>query len=88
MDAIISVFQSRPGSKMRMEKGGRFNRFSKKKKRTDRKTSRAQSDDEFNAQKQERESRMDAILDKISKHGYDNLSKEEKAFLFHESNRG
>lgn len=88
LDAIISLFQSRSDSKMRMEKGGRFNRFSKKKKRTERKTSRAQSDDEFNAQKQERESRMDGILDKISKHGYDNLSKEEKAFLFNESNRG
>ena len=31
--------------------------------------------------------RTDAILDKISKSGYDNLTKEEKEFLFKESNK-
>ena len=31
--------------------------------------------------------KLDAILDKISKHGYDHLSPEEKRFLFDESQR-
>ncbi|MEZ4723015.1 MAG: rhomboid family intramembrane serine protease [Flavobacteriales bacterium] len=35
----------------------------------------------------EDQKRMDAILDKISKSGYDNLSKDEKAFLFKMSNK-
>tara|TARA_B110000046_G_scaffold65405_1_gene72898 strand:+ start:3160 stop:4026 length:867 start_codon:yes stop_codon:yes gene_type:complete len=35
----------------------------------------------------EAEARTDAILDKISKSGYDNLTKEEKAFLFNVSNK-
>jgi hypothetical protein len=30
---------------------------------------------------------MDAILDKISKQGYDNLTAEEKEFLFRQSNQ-
>jgi len=30
---------------------------------------------------------MDAILDKVSKHGYENLTAEEKDFLFRQSNR-
>ena len=34
----------------------------------------------------ETEARVDAILDKISKSGYDNLTKEEKEFLFKASN--
>ena len=45
------------------------------------------SDDEFNAARAERGERLDAILDKISKHGYDHLSPEEKRFLFDESQR-
>ncbi|MGY8884530.1 MAG: DUF6576 domain-containing protein [Flavobacteriales bacterium] len=30
---------------------------------------------------------MDLILEKISRHGYDHLTKEEKQFLFNQSNR-
>lgn len=36
---------------------------------------------------QEIQARLDSILDKISRTGYENLSKEEKAFLFKVSNR-
>jgi hypothetical protein len=43
------------------------------------------SDEEFNIQKKENSAQMDLILDKISKHGYDNLSAEEKEFLFRQS---
>jgi hypothetical protein len=45
------------------------------------------SDDEYNADRKDREARLDAILDKISKHGYDHLSPEDKRFLFDQSQR-
>lgn len=48
---------------------------------------RNMTDEEFNATKQQRQERVDAILDKIAKKGYEGLSKEEKDFLFNESQR-
>jgi len=48
---------------------------------------RQMSDEEFNATKKQRQDRVDSILDKIAKKGYDGLSKEEKDFLFNESQR-
>lgn len=45
-------------------------------------TRRAQTDEEFNAERKARQERIDRILDKISKVGYDQLTKEEKDFLF------
>jgi membrane associated rhomboid family serine protease len=65
--------KSRPGrSKVRMA-------FSNKEKAAAVKTPSAKSPEDFNGDKQER---IDEILDKISRSGYDSLSKEEKAFLF------
>ncbi len=43
------------------------------------------SDDQYNAQKKSNQDQLDAILDKISKSGYDSLTKEEKNFLFKQS---
>ena len=43
---------------------------------------RYQSDEDFNAKKKSDQDRVDAILDKISRSGYDSLSKAEKDFLF------
>lgn len=43
---------------------------------------RPKSDEEFNAEKKKRQQRVDQILDKISRSGYESLSKEEKDFLF------
>lgn len=40
------------------------------------------SDEEYNTRKMENEKKIDSILDKISKNGYDSLTKEEKDFLF------
>lgn len=40
------------------------------------------NDDAYNANKREKQARVDSILDKISRSGYDSLSKEEKDFLF------
>lgn len=45
------------------------------------------SDEEFNQNKKLRQDRLDAILDKVSKRGYDGLTQEEKDFLFNESQR-
>lgn len=41
-----------------------------------------QSDTAYNKAKQDQQARIDAILDKISRSGYDSLSKDEKDFLF------
>ena len=49
--------------------------------------SRPYSDDEYNYQKVKQQDKIDNILDKISKSGYDSLTKEEKEFLFRSSNR-
>lgn len=43
------------------------------------------SDDEYNRRRAENQRRIDAILDKISKSGYESLSREEKEFLFKNS---
>lgn len=40
------------------------------------------TDDEYNRRRAADQKRVDAILDKISRSGYENLSKEEKEFLF------
>ncbi len=40
------------------------------------------TDDEYNKEKVETQKKIDKILDKISKHGYESLSKEEKELLF------
>jgi membrane associated rhomboid family serine protease len=44
------------------------------------------TDDEFNQRRAERQKLIDGILDKISKSGYESLSKEEKELLFKSSN--
>ena len=43
------------------------------------------SDDLFRSKKSEKQKNINLILDKISKSGYDSLTKEEKALLFKES---
>ena len=43
---------------------------------------KTKSDVEFNTQKKANQQKIDAILDKIAKSGYDSLTKEEKAILF------
>ncbi len=48
---------------------------------------RAKTDEEFNHQKRQDQDRIDAILDKISKSGYESLSKAEKELLFKSSNK-
>lgn len=48
---------------------------------------RPETDEQYNARKADHQAKIDAILDKISKNGYDSLSKEEKDFLFFASKK-
>ena len=63
----LSPFRKRRSSRLRVEKS--FVRNSR-------------SDVDYNASKRDKQARVDSILDKISRSGYDSLSKEEKDFLF------
>lgn len=46
---------------------------------------RRMSDEDYNMDKKQRQEQVDRILDKISKSGYESLSKKEKDFLFKQS---
>jgi membrane associated rhomboid family serine protease len=48
---------------------------------------RPKTDEQFNIEKKERQKRIDIILDKISRSGYESLSKDEKDFLFKHSQK-
>ncbi len=48
---------------------------------------RPKSDEAYNQEKKLRQDRIDFILDKIGKSGYESLSKEEKEFLFRHSQK-
>lgn len=48
---------------------------------------RPKTDEQFNQERKMRQERIDFILDKISKSGYESLSKEEKEFLFRHSQK-
>lgn len=39
------------------------------------------SDDEFNSRRKGKEDKLNSILDRIARHGYDSLSQHEKNFL-------
>lgn len=51
------------------------------------KQGKTRNDYDFNAQKKVNQERIDQILDKISKSGYDSLTGEEKAILFDQSKK-
>ena len=72
LDAIASVFKSRE-RKAKMKTVHRTGKATKTR-------TRATTKSKFN--KNEKQKRVDAILDKISKSGYESLSKAEKDFLF------
>jgi len=67
LERLFSPFK-RQGPKLRVEK-----RFSK---------AAVRNDEAYNAAKRSRQATVDAILDKISRSGYDSLSKDEKDVLF------
>ncbi len=65
----------------------RFKSRKKEKYYVSTESGRPLSDEEYNARKVAEKQRIDEILDKISAKGYDALSKEEKDFLFHYSQK-
>lgn len=58
--------------------------FERKQGTTPRKNTRYKTDEVFNAEKKAKQQRIDEILDKISKSGYESLSREEKDYLFNQ----
>lgn len=48
---------------------------------------RKKTDEEYNVDAKRRQEKIDAILDKISRSGYESLSKAEKEFLFRQSDK-
>ncbi len=52
------------------------------------KSGRPMRDDDYNKKKVASQYEIDQILDKISKSGYESLSKEEKDLLFKNSDKG
>jgi membrane associated rhomboid family serine protease len=83
LDAVVGLWASSRDAVT--PPGGRQRRTKRKSARAGR-ADRFKSDEEFNLEKKQQSAEMDAILDKISKHGYDNLTAEEKEFLFRQSN--
>lgn len=56
-------------------------------KKSPKQSSRKFTDEEWNIQRTKDDKRVDVILDKIKKSGYESLTKEEKEFLFKQSNK-
>jgi membrane associated rhomboid family serine protease len=68
LEAIGRAFRPRKGPRMKVAKKPPRNVHAR--------------EEAFHAAKADKQARVDAILDKISRSGYDSLSKEEKDFLF------
>jgi len=62
-----------------------FRRKMKVKTKTTYSTSKPKNDDEYRYDRKVHQQRIDGILDKIKKSGYESLSKEDKEYLFKES---
>lgn len=75
-DWLISLFKPKT-------KNGNF-RYSKSKASE---ANRFKTDAEYNMEAKQRQEKIDVILDKISKSGYESLTKGEKEFLFKQSNQ-
>jgi len=69
------------------KKNFHFQRTAKRSKFKVHKGGRPLSDDDYNREKILRQQRIDSILDKISRSGYDSLTKEEKELLFSSSQK-
>jgi membrane associated rhomboid family serine protease len=75
---MIHFFKNLFGGKgkLKVKKGGKT------------RTTQFKTDEEYNYEKKIKQEKIDAILDKISKSGYESLTKAEKEFLFSQSNNG
>ncbi len=76
VENVKASFSGKP--KMKAHKGGKTTTSSSAK-------TQKQTDEEYNLNKKKKQAEIDAILDKISKSGYDSLTKKEKQILFDQS---
>jgi hypothetical protein len=72
-DYFKSLFGGKKRSKLKVVRGDQV---------------RTMTDEEYNENAKARQEETNRILDKISKSGYDSLSKREKDFLFNQSKNG
>ncbi|HNR86639.1 MAG TPA: rhomboid family intramembrane serine protease, partial [Taishania sp.] len=70
-DQLMQIFKKKPKSS--------FNKSTS--------NARFKTDEDYNFEAKQRQEKIDKILDKISKSGYESLTKEEKDFLFRQSNK-
>ncbi len=73
-DWILSLFSGSGKPKMKVKRGSGS-------------STRAKTDEEYNIEAKAKQEQVDRILDKISKSGYESLSKKEKDFLFNQSKK-
>lgn len=73
-DRILRLFNSKKSPNFKVKKGGRTTKF--------------KTDEEYNMNAKQRQEEINRILDKISKSGYESLTKNEKDFLFNQSKNG
>lgn len=83
----ISASESMFGQVLNRIKG-LFVQKPKLKKTGSTRSTQFKTDEDYNLEKKQRQEKIDAILDKISKSGYESLTKAEKAFLFDQSKHG
>lgn len=72
-ERIIGLFRRKERTRLKVKRGPEV---------------RKMTDEEYNADAKARQKEIDRILDKISKSGYESLSKREKDFLFNQSKNG
>jgi len=84
LNRLTALFagKSNPRGKMKVKYRNKDFKSKNKSKRTTTKT-----DADYNVQKVDRQAKIDAILDKIKRSGYESLSKAEKDYLFNEGKR-
>jgi len=83
--AVPSLFKRKPKIRVEYRKPG--NSAPRQKTQARKQTSTRQTTSSNSASSADHQRRIDEILDKISKSGYDSLSKQEKEYLFKSSNR-
>lgn len=76
-DWLQSLFSARGNGKPKM----------KVKRGKGKNNQRVKTDEEYNIEAQNKQDRINSILDKISKSGYESLTKKEKDFLFNQSKK-
>ena len=74
-DWIVSLFSGNRKPRMKVKRGKQ------------QASQRPMTDEEYNAIKKTKQDQIDRILDKISKSGYESLTKKEKDFLFNQSKK-